>query len=117
MALLDLFKKKETESPNVLPVLPEEIYKSGILDLQDVIAPHALRINSRALAPRGEKTPPLFFLLFFPPPPPPRARCSPPQKKGRRAHVFFFSPPKRETQRPPEKGGGFFSPAGVGCAG
>ena len=65
MALLDLFKKKETESPNVLPVLPEEIYKSGILDLQDVIAPHALRINSRELD-LGEKIARTFFVISYP---------------------------------------------------
>src|SRR3989338_6828330 len=66
MALLDLFKKtKPTESPNVLPVLPEEIYKSGILDLQDVIAPHALRINSRELD-LGEKIARTFFVISYP---------------------------------------------------
>ncbi len=65
MALLDLFKKKEVESPNVLPVLPEEIYKSGILDLQDVIAPHALRINSRELD-LGEKIARTFFVISYP---------------------------------------------------
>ena len=66
MALLDLFKKtKPTESPNVLPVLPEEIYKSGILDLQDVIAPHALRVNSRELD-LGEKIARTFFVISYP---------------------------------------------------
>src|SRR3989344_2071929 len=66
MAILDLFKKtKPTESPNVLPVLPEEIYKSGILDLQDVIAPHALRINSRELD-LGEKIARTFFVISYP---------------------------------------------------
>src|SRR3989344_5175581 len=66
MALLDLFKKtKPAESPNVLPVLPEEIYKAGILDLQDVIAPHALRINSRELD-LGEKIARTFFVISYP---------------------------------------------------
>src|SRR3989338_576630 len=66
MALLDLFKKtKPTESPNVLPVLPEEIYKAVILDLQDVIAPHALRINSRELD-LGEKIARTFFVISYP---------------------------------------------------
>jgi type IV secretory pathway VirB4 component len=65
MALLDLFKKKETGSPNVLPVLPEEIYKSGVLDLQDVIAPHALRVNSRELD-LGEKIARTFFVISYP---------------------------------------------------
>lgn len=66
MALLDLFKKTNpVESPNVLPVLPEEIYKSGILDLQDVIAPHALRISSRELD-LGEKIARTFFVISYP---------------------------------------------------
>ena len=66
MALLDLFKKtKPEEGPNILPVLPEEIYKSGILDLQDVIAPHALRINSRELD-LGEKIARTFFVISYP---------------------------------------------------
>jgi len=66
MALLDLFKKKPAEEgPNVLPVLPEEIYKSGVLDLQDVIAPHALRVNSRELD-LGEKIARTFFVISYP---------------------------------------------------
>lgn len=66
MALLDFLNtKKETPSPNVLPVLPEEIYKSGVLDLQDVIAPHALKVNSRELD-LGEKIARTFFVISYP---------------------------------------------------
>ena len=66
MALLDFLKtKKETPSPNVLPVLPEEIYKAGVLDLQDVIAPHALKVNSRELD-LGEKIARTFFVISYP---------------------------------------------------
>ena len=65
MALLDVFKKKQTESPDILPVLPEEIYKSGVLDLQDVIAPHALRVNSRELD-LGERIARTFFVISYP---------------------------------------------------
>ncbi len=65
MTLIDLFKKKDAESPNVLPVLPEEIYKSGVLDLQDVIAPHALRVSSRELD-LGEKIARTFFVISYP---------------------------------------------------
>ena len=49
----------------VLPVLPEEIYGAGVLDLQDVIAPHALRINSRELD-LGEKIARTFFVISYP---------------------------------------------------
>ena len=67
MALADLlpFGKKRTESPGVLPVLPEEIYKAGVLNLQDVIAPHALRISSRELD-LGEKIARTFFVISYP---------------------------------------------------
>jgi len=65
MALLDIFKKKQAESPDILPVLPEEIYKSGVLDLQDVIAPHALRVNSRELD-LGERIARTFFVISYP---------------------------------------------------
>ncbi len=68
MALADLLnfgKKTQTESPNILPVLPEEIYQTGVLDLQDVIAPHALKVNSRELD-LGEKIARTFFVISYP---------------------------------------------------
>ncbi len=67
MALTDLlpFGKKKDESPDILPVLPREIYQSGVLDLQDVIAPHALKVNSRELD-LGEKIARTFFVISYP---------------------------------------------------
>src|SRR4051812_7201352 len=66
MALLDLFKKKPVDdAARVLPVLPEEIYNTGVLDLQDVIAPHALKVNSRELD-LGEKIARTFFVISYP---------------------------------------------------
>lgn len=65
MALLDFLKKNNTAQPSTLPVLPEEIYKTGILDLQDVIAPHALKISSRELD-LGEKVARTFFVISYP---------------------------------------------------
>ena len=67
MALRDLlpFGKKTADAPEVLPVLPEEIYKSGVLDLQDVIAPHALRVSSKELD-LGEKIARTFFVISYP---------------------------------------------------
>ena len=66
MGLTDFlpFGKKE-EKEDVLPVLPEEIYRSGVLDLQDVIAPHALKINSKELD-LGEKIARTFFVISYP---------------------------------------------------
>src|SRR3989338_7607980 len=70
MSLLDSIKNKilggaKSGMPEVLPVLPEEIYKAGVLDLQDVIAPHALRVNSRELD-LGEKIARTFFVISYP---------------------------------------------------
>ncbi len=67
MALLDLlpFGNKKDDSPRVLPVLPEEIYQTGVLDLQDVIAPHALKISSHELD-LGEKIARTFFVISYP---------------------------------------------------
>jgi conjugal transfer ATP-binding protein TraC len=67
MALTDLlpFGKKQSAVPEILPVLPEEIYKAGVLDLQDVIAPHALKVNSRELD-LGERIARTFFVISYP---------------------------------------------------
>ena len=67
MAFTDLlpFGKKKTASPDILPVLPQEIYQSGVLDLQDVIAPHALKISSHELD-LGEKIARTFFVISYP---------------------------------------------------
>ena len=67
MNLTDLlpFGKKKTPVARVLPVLPEEIYQTGVLDLQDVIAPHALKISSRELD-LGEKVARTFFVISYP---------------------------------------------------
>ncbi len=66
MGLFDsLLGKKEELGPNVLPVLPEEIYQTGVLDLQDVIAPHALKISSHELD-LGEKIARTFFVISYP---------------------------------------------------
>lgn len=69
MAFLDtLFKKgglADTQREQVVPVLPEEIYKRGVLELQDVIAPSALQITPRALN-LGEKMARTFFVISYP---------------------------------------------------
>ncbi|HUO50382.1 MAG TPA: DUF87 domain-containing protein [Candidatus Paceibacterota bacterium] len=64
MALLDIFKKKQETAP-VQPVLPEEIFRTGVLDLQDVIAPHALKISSKEID-LGEKIARTFFVISYP---------------------------------------------------
>lgn len=61
-----LGKKKEQEAAaQVMPVLPDEIYERGVLELQDVIAPSALKISSRELN-LGEKIARTFFVISYP---------------------------------------------------
>lgn len=64
MGLLDIFKKQSSMAPTA-PVLPEEIYKAGVLDLQDVIAPHALQVSSHELD-LGERVARTFFVISYP---------------------------------------------------
>lgn len=59
------FGKKQDQGINMLPVLPDEIYQTGVLDLQDVIAPHALKISSHELD-LGEKIARTFFVISYP---------------------------------------------------
>jgi conjugal transfer ATP-binding protein TraC len=65
MALLDFIKKKKEEEPQIVPVLPKDIYKRGSLDLVDTIAPAALKINSRELE-LGEKFARAFYTISYP---------------------------------------------------
>jgi len=68
MALLDIFKKKkkiEKPVPQVLPVLPEEIYEAAKLELQDIIAPSALKIQPK-LINLGDKLARTFFVISYP---------------------------------------------------
>lgn len=65
MGLLDFFGKSGPDPASVLPVLPEEIYRTGVLGLQDVIAPHALKVSPKELD-LGEKIARTFFVISYP---------------------------------------------------
>jgi len=66
MAFLDFLKKKDTpQSAPVAPILPEQIYKQGVLELQDVIAPSALKITPREIN-LGDKIARTFFVMSYP---------------------------------------------------
>lgn len=59
-------KKKETASDiSVAPVLPKDIYQSGVLELQDIIAPSALRVEPNQLR-LGEKIARTFYVISYP---------------------------------------------------
>lgn len=55
-------KKKGVE---IVPILPQEIYESGVLELCDVIAPAALKITPKELH-LGEKIARTFFIISYP---------------------------------------------------
>lgn len=70
--LSDLLRKKETANKNELPikasvsaVMPEQIYESAKLELQDIIAPSALKIEPKSIN-LGEKIARTFFIISYP---------------------------------------------------
>src|SRR5579872_2559778 len=66
MAILDIFKKQQgAQASPIAPVLPEQIYKQGVLELQDVIAPSALKVTPRELN-LGDKIARTFFVMSYP---------------------------------------------------
>jgi conjugal transfer ATP-binding protein TraC len=67
MALFDLFKKNDTQTAErpIVPVLPQEIYARGVLELKDVLAPSALEITSKQLN-IGDKIARTFFVISYP---------------------------------------------------
>src|ERR1700719_3843841 len=65
MAFLDFIKSKPKEGSGISPVLPQEIYKQGVLELQDVIAPSALKITPREIN-LGDKIARTFFVMSYP---------------------------------------------------
>ena len=64
MALLDFLKPKKKEE-QLTSFLPQEIYEAGVLELQDIIAPSALKISPKQLN-LGEKIVRTFFVISYP---------------------------------------------------
>lgn len=68
MSLLDFFKSKtpgRDTNTAIGSVMPEQIYKQGVLELQDVIAPSALKITPREIN-LGDKIARTFFVMSYP---------------------------------------------------
>ncbi len=59
------FGKKVDAREKIAGILPEDIYKEGILELQDIIAPSALQISQNMLA-IGEGVARVFFVISYP---------------------------------------------------
>ncbi|MEK7630753.1 MAG: DUF87 domain-containing protein [Patescibacteria group bacterium] len=64
MAILNIFGGKQ-EGLDILPVVPQEIYQSGILGLKDVIAPSAFEVSSSYIR-LGEKFARTIFVFAYP---------------------------------------------------
>jgi type IV secretory pathway VirB4 component len=68
MSILDKLLGREEKTQGgvkALPVLPEEIYQSATLELQDIIAPAALKIQSKLLH-LGDKVARTYFVVSYP---------------------------------------------------
>lgn len=60
-----LVGRKRKDAPELTPVLPKDIYEAGVLELQDVLAPSALKITPRELN-LGDKIVRTFFVISYP---------------------------------------------------
>lgn len=67
MSIFDFGKKKDkpTDVFGMTPVLPAEIYQAGVMELRDVIAPAALKVNPKDLS-LGEKMARTYFVISYP---------------------------------------------------
>ena len=64
MSILDFFKPKK-QAVEIAPILPEQIYAEGVLELKDIIAPSALKVTPREIN-LGEKIARTFFVISYP---------------------------------------------------
>ena len=64
MGLLDFLTPKKKE-PELSPILPQDIYEAGTLELRDVLAPSALEITPRELN-LGDKVARTFYVISYP---------------------------------------------------
>lgn len=64
MGIFDFLKTKKKE-PELTSFLPQEIYESGVLELQDIVAPSALEITPNQIN-LGEKIARTFFVISYP---------------------------------------------------
>src|ERR1035437_3140794 len=64
MAFLDFLQPKKKEE-QLTTFLPQEIYEAGVLELQDIIAPSALKVSPKELN-LGEKIVRTFFVISYP---------------------------------------------------
>ncbi len=59
------FNKKDSKQDPISPVLPQDIYQMGSLELRDIIAPSALRVTPNQVN-LGSKVARTFFVISYP---------------------------------------------------
>jgi conjugal transfer ATP-binding protein TraC len=65
MAFFNLFGNKTPEKKELTPILPQDIYRMGVLELRDIIAPSALKINANNIN-LGSKIGRTYFAMSYP---------------------------------------------------
>src|SRR5680860_778251 len=65
MSFLNPFNNKTKESGAITPILPQDIYRMGVLELRDIIAPSALKINANNIN-LGSKIGRTYFTMSYP---------------------------------------------------
>lgn len=63
--MFNFFKKEKKSEEDIIPILPREIFEEAKLELQDIIAPSALEINSNSVK-LGEKFCRTIFVFSYP---------------------------------------------------
>jgi len=63
--MFDFFKKKEKKDLTAVSILPKSITESSELELRDILAPSALKVNAKELN-LGEKVARSFFVISYP---------------------------------------------------
>jgi len=63
MGLFNFKKKKDNQA--VTPIMPDDIYESGVLQLRDIIAPSALKVSPKNIN-LGEKIARTLFVISYP---------------------------------------------------
>jgi len=65
MTFFNLFGNKDERQKGITPVLPQDIYRMGVLELRDIIAPSALKINANNIN-LGSKIGRTYFTMSYP---------------------------------------------------
>jgi type IV secretory pathway VirB4 component len=65
MGFLSNLFGRGTKKQDLAPIMPQDIYEAGVLELQDIIAPSALKVTPRSIS-LGDKIVRTFFVISYP---------------------------------------------------